>query len=350
MSEIASWLIQSLTPVFIFEGIKYVVDKNVIKEHRRLPKKYLKALDQSLLMVSERLKNEQKVEAQQLSSPFVKAKMKEVLCSPEIDKEKFLKLLLDEGIGKDIAEELINEIEKNFVKLLEEEGIKSKQAFQNIVLLRTREILAQQHKAEVTDKQILETLNRVFESNERYLKQIQKTTEETYCLVSEANEQLKNMPTKLIQQMSVINEKGSTVNVPRDCIPNFDYVIKISKPRGFPEINGSGTRCFNRLQNWLKSPYREGSRLQEYNEKRGRNRFVASEYLISGEVIPWNYNLRIEISILTDRWYWQGKYPVDASGQFEGVLYMHANLKSAIFRFDILKEETVMASFNVEIK
>jgi hypothetical protein len=335
LADVLPGIGQGFAGTLLFEGIKYLIERS---KDRKLPEKYRRILEKSIKEASDKFRDE----SEKIKSPQMLNKVEEMLSSPSIDKEKLIGHLRQAGVSENLIEEIYSEIENNFLHAFDEEGIKNQKEFQRVMLYRTTEIRKTQNKAALTEKQLLRMINHVFEniamSNERLI-QIQKNTEEMRSQLAE-----------------LTGGKSSTGEEPTKIRSSqLDYTVKITKPMGFPKLNANSKKSFNGLQDWLKLPYRRGSQLDEYGKRAQStsayfgSELRASEYYIEGEVIPWNSGLHVEILVHTDRWYWQGKFPVDSNGKFQGVIYMHPNYSSAIIKFNVMNENVILTTFDVDM-
>jgi hypothetical protein len=141
-----------------------------------------------------------------------------------------------------------------------------------------------------------------------------------------------------------IKDKEKCIVTKTDSITRFEFYEKnddsfASRPKHnllltLPAIDISHTNYFVDLKDWISKPACKGDNPR------------SSGYPIEGKVTPCEPNLWIDVSILTNRWWYQGKSPIKEDGRFNHIIYLDQSLPPATFRFWIKKENSVVTQID----
>ncbi len=189
MADIGIGIGTSIAAGVILDAIKYIKEKFKTDNN---PSKYKKILESAIHEASCKiLKNEDKV----LSFIFgekleeILSDPAELLSSPAIHKDDFMKRLSDSNIPADLRSKIFDEVEAAFFKSLYEDSVKNDAEFRKTIVSRVNEILIRQNKSAAAENQILDAVNSFAKNEENWekaltsLEKIEQATQKTYELL-----------------------------------------------------------------------------------------------------------------------------------------------------------------------
>jgi len=172
LAEFGMWFAETVAGVLVAEGMRHIIEM-------KHTSKFKKALKESTFKIAKEYRQKYPDESKKLHSHSkeVSKKLYKTLQSPAINKDSFVLILAEIGIGKEIAEKLFEEIEARFIKILEEEGLRDNQVFNGIVIDRTKKILEETRRVRMEESDIREEISSVFKESLAKLKELDQHIE-----------------------------------------------------------------------------------------------------------------------------------------------------------------------------
>jgi hypothetical protein len=169
-----------------------------------------------------------------------------------------MELLSNEGITGDVALKLYKEIETNFLRVMDEEGVKDETEFKKIVLLRTHQIIVQQIKSELTDERILSNMESLFVQNKEIVNMMRPLPPIIMAAGEEGLNRIRNaveLGSNIVLSYPVSSDKPLFSKLQRDVEKNIVPLGLVSS-----DLNGIGQKestfeILKRISSKVKQKY-----------------------------------------------------------------------------------------------
>lgn len=183
MEVFGFWLGGSVANALMGEGFRYLLQKMGDK----IGDKFKQTLKMAIYIIAKEIESRYPREYEKLRSRKVLRKLCGALQSPGIDEEKFVSVLKEEGINEELARKLFKKVQLQYLKILNEEGLKHDQVFRGIILDRTKRIGKQQ-------LEIQEEIDRIFDDISKRFHLLEKKIDELHDLTQEIRDRVESIP------------------------------------------------------------------------------------------------------------------------------------------------------------